>query len=109
MSVTNQIVTLLNAATVTGAGVATAAEAQTANRVYKASAAATSGAFTATVAIEVSMTGVAWVTLAVITLSGTGATPNSDGFASAAPWPYVRGNVTAITGTGTTVTLRMGV
>jgi hypothetical protein len=59
----------------------------------------------ATVDVEVSNNGTQWVTLGAITLSGALAT---DGFAADAPWKYVRGNVTAISGASATVTLLMG-
>lgn len=50
-----------------------------------------------------------WCTtpLGVITLSGTGA--NSDGFAGAAAWRYVRAEVASISGTSATVAVLMGV
>lgn len=63
----------------------------------------------ATVDIEVSNDGTNFVTLGTIKLSGTGGTPETDGFTSDAPWAYVRGNVTAISGTGANVSLYMGV
>jgi len=50
-----------------------------------------------------------WITtgLGTITLSGT--TTNTDGFATVSAWRYVRANVTAISGTGATVQILMGV
>lgn len=48
-----------------------------------------------------------WVTLGTITLTGT--TTASDGFTSTAPWRYVSANVTAVSGTGATVEVIMGV
>ena len=67
------------------------------------------GAVTATVVIDVSNDGTNWVAtpMGTITLSGT--TSSSDGFTSSAPWKYVRARVTAISGTGATVTVVMGV
>ncbi len=67
------------------------------------------GAVTATVTIEVSNDAVYTVStvLGTITLSGT--TSSSDGFTSVAPWKYVRANVTALSGTGATVTCIMSV
>ncbi len=93
--------------TTTGAG----------NFVYKDSPDATfqavvsgTGAVTATVDIEYSNDG----TNAVDTVGGTitlsGTTVHSDGFTSQnAPWKYVRANVTAVSGTGATVQVYMGV
>jgi hypothetical protein len=67
------------------------------------------GAVSATVIIDCSNDGVNWNTtpLGTITLSGT--TANADGFTTNAPWKYVRARVTAITGTGATVVVNMGV
>lgn len=66
------------------------------------------GAVTATVLVQVSNTPDtdSFFTLATITLSGT--TSAADGFVSDESWQYVRGKVTAISGTGAAVTLTMG-
>ena len=60
----------------------------------------------ATVVVQVSNNNSDWITLGTITLT-LGTSSTSDGFASLAPWAYVRGNVTAISGTNATVTLTM--
>ena len=91
---------LLTAATSTGAGATTLVSGE--KRTYQATITGT-GALTATVAIQVSNDGTNWITQSTITLSGTGY--DTDGAALEAPWPYVRGNVTAITGTAAAVTL----
>ena len=72
------------------------------------------GAVTATVQIlatndETTYQGLTsnWVLLGTITLTGT--TSASDGFASQAPWCWVAANVTAISGTGAAVKVLMGV
>ena len=67
------------------------------------------GAVSATVTIEYSNDGVNVLSTVggTITLSGT--TVVSDGFTTDAPWKYVRANVTAISGTGATVQVYMGV
>jgi hypothetical protein len=67
------------------------------------------GTVSATVVIDVSNDGTNWVatSLGTITLSGT--TSSSDGFATTASWKYVRARVTAISGTGATVQVYMGV
>lgn len=93
--------------TITGAG----------SFVYKDSPDATfqatvsgTGVVTATVTIEFSNDGtnVCSTVGGTITLSGT--TSDSDGFTTqSAPWKYVRANVTAISGTGATVQVLMGV
>lgn len=70
-------------------------------------AVAGAGAVSATVVIEGSVLGGdAWVALATFPLSGTGAAV--DGVVSDAPWPLIRANVTAISGTGATVSAGMG-
>lgn len=48
-----------------------------------------------------------WITLGTISLSGT--TTSTDGFTTICPWRYVRANVTAVSGTGATVEIIMGV
>lgn len=67
------------------------------------------GAITATVLIEGSndATYSTWVTLATITLSGT--TTTSDGYATIADWPNVRARTTAISGTSAAVTVTMAI
>lgn len=64
------------------------------------------GTVTATVLIQVSNDGTNWITLGTITLSGT--TSATDGFASSAPWAYVRSNCTAISGTSAALSVVMG-
>lgn len=68
------------------------------------------GAVTATVLIEATndktVSG-SWFTLATITLSGT--TTASDGFATLADWPFVRARSTAVSGTGAAITVTVGV
>ena len=67
------------------------------------------GAVAATVEIEVSNDGVYELAteLGTITLSGT--TAFSDGFTTVCPWKYARAKVTAVSGTGATVQVNMGV
>lgn len=68
----------------------------------------TSGTGAATVKIQVSNDGTNWLDAGTVTLTlGTAVT--SDGFAFSAPWVYTRANVTTITGTGSSVTVTMGV
>ncbi|TXG77634.1 hypothetical protein E6Q11_02575 [Candidatus Dojkabacteria bacterium] len=96
--------TLLSAVTGTGAGSA-AGKAQNGMKTFQATVTGT-GAVTATVLVEVSNNNVDFITLGTITLSGT--TSSTDGFASEAPWAWYRGNVSAISGTGAAVTLIAG-
>lgn len=75
------------------------------NRTFQATVSGT-GAVSATVVIEGSNDGTNFLTLGTITLTGT--TSASDGFASTAPWQYVRARLTAISGTGAAVSAQMG-
>jgi hypothetical protein len=88
----------------------------TGNPVYKDSPFATfqatvvgTGAVTATVVIDVSNDGVYWCSTVLGTVSLSGTTSSSDGFTTTASWKYVRARVTAISGTGATVQVYMGV
>jgi hypothetical protein len=73
------------------------------HKTYLASVSGT-GSVSTTVNVEVTNNpAIGWVVLATISLSGT--TSASNGTNSAAAWPYVRGNVTAVSGTGAAVTL----
>lgn len=72
------------------------------------------GAITATVIIQATNdqatfegTASNWITIGTISLSGT--TSTTDGFTTIAPWKYVRAGVSAISGTGATVKVLMGV
>lgn len=93
--------------TITGAG----------NAIYKDSPHATfqavvtgTGAVTATVTIECSNDGATWLSTVAGTITLSGTTSSNDGFTTtAAPWKYVRANVTAISGTSATVQVYMGV
>jgi len=93
---------LLNAVTTTATGSALHLKGK--SRVFQATLSNTTTP-TATVVVEGSIDSDAttWVTLGTITLSGA---LDSDGFGSEAPWPYVRGRVTAISGTSAAVTLK---
>jgi hypothetical protein len=94
---------LLQSVTTTGAGAAN--QLLGLNESYMASVAGT-GAISASINIEVSNNpAVGWNVLATISLSGT--TSAFSGTTSAASWAYVRGNVTALSGTGAAVTLNV--
>jgi hypothetical protein len=64
------------------------------------------GALTATVTIKGSNDGVNFVTIGTITLSGT--TSATDGFASSGMWAYHQAVSSGVTGTGAIVTVLMG-
>ena len=89
---------------VTTVSVGNAVENNGSNRAFQAVVSGT-GAVSATVVVEVSNNNIDFLTLGTLTLSGT--TRAFDGFASAAPWRFIRGNVTAISGTGASVNLLM--
>jgi hypothetical protein len=67
------------------------------------------GAVTGTVIVEGSLDGVNAVATALATIPLSGTTAYADGFVTEAPWKYVRARVTAITGTGASITVLMGV
>lgn len=99
------IATLLSSVLVTGAGTSLGPVSGS-ERSYQASVTG-SGTVTTTVLVQVSNDNVNWVTQGTITLTGT--TTATDGYASMAQWEYVRGNVSAVSGTGAAVTLIMSV
>lgn len=67
------------------------------------------GAVTATIVIDCSNDGVNWCSTALGTITLSGTTSSSDGFTTQAPWKFVRARVTAISGTGATINVLMGV
>lgn len=67
------------------------------------------GAVTATVIIDCSNDGAFWCSTPLGTIGLSGTTSSSDGFTTDSPWKYVRARVTAISGTGATVTVLRGV
>ena len=102
---------VLTNATATGASAAQ--RPATGTRTFHVYGATTAGAGAATVVIEVSNisppgTGNEdWVTAGTVTLT-LGTTRTGDGFVLDAPWTHVRARVTAISGTGAAVNVRMG-
>lgn len=98
-----QVKTLLDAVLVTGAGASTPLGPDLKNRAITVSLAGT-GAISATVLLQVSNDGTNWATRATFNLSGTTTATDSDVDAPS-PFPYLRGNVTAISGTGAALTL----
>lgn len=96
---------LLDQATTTGAGFSTASPApHSAIQVYGTT---TSGTGSATVNVEVRNAGGPWMVAGTISLS-LSTTATGDGFVMDAGWHEVRANVTAISGTGATVSVTMG-
>lgn len=98
--------TVINAATAAVTG--QAFQARPLNRAFQAFVTGT-GAVTATVSIEVSMDGLNWATRTTISISGTAGTNGASGVYvdTLSPFPYVRGSLTAITGTNAVCTLLM--
>lgn len=96
---------LLDAVIATGAG---ASKQPSGPRMaFQADGVTSAGAGAVDVDVEASLDGVAWVVLGTISLV-LSTILATDGFASDAPWKFIRGNVTSISGTDATVTLRMG-
>lgn len=103
---------LANAATTTGVKEVIAGPSDgtmdTDNRTFQVVGQTTAGAGSVTVAIEVSNNGVNYIALPspiTLTLSTAAAT---DGTVIQGAWAYVRANVTAISGTGASVSVIMG-
>ena len=67
------------------------------------------GTVTPTVVIDVSNDGTNAVGTALGTITLSGTTSASDGFTTSAPWKYIRSRITAISGTGATVYVNLGV
>lgn len=77
-------------------------------KVFQAYGNTSSGSGSATIVIQGSIFGDEFVTLGTISLTlGTAVTSN--GFAIDAPWPYIRANVQALSGTGASVTGDVGI
>ena len=98
-----QAIPLFTARTTTGNG--TTREAPGPGATVQAVVSGT-GAVSATVNIQVSNDGTNFLTLGTLTLSGT--TSATQGLALNAHWVYIRGNISAISGTGAAVTVTMG-
>lgn len=100
------VTTLINAATTTGAG--TSVNGFGGRATFQATGSTTAGTGAATVKAQGSLDNVNWLDLGTISLT-LGTTVTNDGFATDAPWAFVRGNVTAISGTGAVVSLYRGI
>lgn len=102
---TGRVHTLLNAVTSTGAG--TSYPKVNIFTSFQAYGTTSAGSGSADIKIQVSNDDSNWIDLGTISLT-LGTTATTDGFASEAPWRYVRGNVDSISGTDASVTLLMG-
>lgn len=102
---TIETVPLIEAATTTGANSPLPGWAGT--KTYQANGTTTAGAGTATILVQGSNDRTNWDTIGTLSLTLATAT-SSDSFASSDRYAYVRGNVSALTGTGASVNLNMG-
>lgn len=100
--------TLLDAVTATGAGSVLVNFFE--RRTFQAIGHTSAGVGAATVEVQASNdpneAEATWITIGTMSLT-LGTTKVTDGFASDAPWRKIRGKVTALSGTGATVTLLM--
>ncbi len=100
-----EAVTLLSAATATGAGTVHSVSRSIKSFFCRGVVSASTGA--SAIKIQVSNNNAEWVDMGTITLTlGTAAT--ADGFVSDSSWKYYRANVSSISGTNATVTCSMG-
>jgi hypothetical protein len=101
-------ITLISAATATGAG--SAVERTGSAATFQAYGSTSAGAGASAIAVQASNVATPgtndWLTIGTITLV-LGTTSTSDGFAIDAPWRHIRGNVLSISGTNAAVTLLM--
>ena len=102
-----QSAVILNGATAIGPGSALTGIRSSGNKTYQVYASTTSGTGTASVSVEGSINGAMWDAIGSVTLSLT-TSPTSNSFTSADRFTQVRGNVTALTGTGATATVLIG-
>lgn len=93
---------------VTSTGAQEAFQPRGSKKVFQAYGTTSSGSGSAVVTIQGSIFGTNYVSLGTITLT-LGTSVTSDGFAIDACWPYVRANVTTLSGTGASVTADMGI
>lgn len=102
-----QVITLLSAATATGAGTPDNVTRDHAVRSFQAVGTTSSGGGAASIDIEVSNDGANWLVAGSISLT-LSTTASTDGFVMDAAWRLVRANVKSISGTGASVTVTMG-
>ena len=103
----NRTYKMLDGAIATGAGTNVFNMSTGGSRTFQADGTTSSGSGSATIKVQVSNDNSNWIDLGTVTLS-LSTTSATDGFTSDAPWAFVRGNVTAISGTGASVNLYMG-
>jgi len=107
MALRSGIDNLMTSATTTGVPASPVALGRIdAVRTFQAHGTTSAGAGAAVILVQVSNNNSDFITLGSITLT-LATTSSSDGFTSSAPWPYVRANVSSISGTGAAVSLKM--
>lgn len=99
--------TLAKAATGTGVPAGATPIGVASRKTYQASGTTTNGAGAATILIQGSNDGTNWDLIGTIVLV-LATTTSSDSFSSDDRYAFVRGNVSAISGTGASVTVTMG-
>ena len=97
----------LFAAAATTTGAQNAWQSWTGVKTYQASGTTTAGAGAATILVQGSNDGTNWDTIGTLSLT-LATTTSSDSFTSNDRYAFVRGNVSAISGTGASVLLSMG-
>lgn len=95
---------LLSGVTATGAG--SGMQGSRGGCTFQASGTTGSGAGAATIAVQGSNDGTSWDTMGTISLT-LGTTSTSDSFTADSRYALIRGNVTALSGTGAAVSLVM--
>lgn len=102
------IITVLNLLTdKTGTGAGSSFSPRGAKETVHCFGSTSAGAGAVTVDVEVSNDGTTWVVAATIDLT-LSTSVAADGFVFNAPWKFMRGNVTAISGTDAKVSLVVG-
>jgi hypothetical protein len=99
------VTTLISAATVVNTKTTTLSNIS--KKTFQAVGTTSSGAGAATIVCRGSNDGSNWISLATITLT-LSTTASSDGFAMDAPWRNIQCEVTAISGTGASVSVYVG-
>jgi hypothetical protein len=103
---------LLSGVTATNDGTATAVQYTAPNGVLGKGVHVSltgTGSLTATVSIDVSHDGVNWITPGAGTFTLSGSTSVQEGTVINVPFAYIKANLSALTGTGATVSVYVGV
>ena len=98
---------LLNAVTDNGSGKAVHFDKGSPTRIAQAVFGGGASAVSATVALEGSLDGTNWTTIGSVNLAASPVASAVSYITSTSPWPAMRGTVSAISGSGATVTLNV--